>query len=548
MKAKELYHVAIYLRLSRGDKDIDSRNKFESNSISSQRDLARAFIRQHKDMQIYDIYVDDGFSGTNFDRPEFKRMMKDVYTEKVDCIIVKDLSRFGRDYIEVGRLIQRIFPILNVRFIAIIDNFDSLTADRSDIELVLPVRNFINSSYCRDISQKVRSHQRIKRENGEFIGAFAVYGYKKNEQNKNRLIPDEYAAGVVKNIFAWKIEGMSTLAIANRLNKLGILSPFEYKKLCGEKFTTSFGIKPKSKWSAMAVGRILTNETYMGMVVQGKEEKINYKVGKSIKKPKNEWIRVENMHEKVVSKEDFELVQKLLLTDTRAANGEKTSHIFSGLLFCGDCKKNMLRRVNRYKEKSKVYFICQTRNKGKGCTRHSIEELELTKIVLHSVRTYVALFLQKSEQLAYIEQMEIDFKEVAKLDKELTKLYKEKEKYFVLKNGLYKDLEKNIITEEDFNNFNYIYKEQYKETERTIKEQKQMRKELLKSSITAGINLEKFKQVLTITNLDRNTLITFVNRIDIYEDKRVEITFQFQEQFEKIVVLLKYLEKQKQKK
>ena len=281
MKAKEFYNVAIYLRLSRDDEDIDG-NKAESNSISSQRDMIRSFIRKQDNMEIYDIYVDDGWSGANFDRPEFKRMMKDIEVGNVDCVIVKDLSRLGRDYIEAGRLIQKTFPAFSVRFIALTDQFDSLTADYNETSLVVPVKNFVNDSYSRDISGKVRSHQKVKRENGDFIGAFAVYGYKKSEDNRNLLVPDDYAADIVRKIFAWKIEGYSNFAIAELLDDLGILSPMEYKKMQGEKFQTGFVTGVKTKWSAVAVKRILTNENYTGTLVQGKEEKVNYKVKKSV--------------------------------------------------------------------------------------------------------------------------------------------------------------------------------------------------------------------------------------------------------------------------
>ena len=215
---EHIYFAAAYLRLSKDDGDIDGNIKSESNSISSQRELVRSYIKEHDDMQLFDIYVDDGYSGSDFDRPEFKRMMADIEAGDVDCVIVKDLSRLGRDHIEAGRLIQKTFPAFHVRFIAVTDHFDSQTADSNTKSFVLPVKNFINDSYCRDISQKIKSHQKIKREQGKFIGAFAVYGYRKSAEDKNKLCPDDYAADIVRKIFAWKLEGMSTVAIAQRLD------------------------------------------------------------------------------------------------------------------------------------------------------------------------------------------------------------------------------------------------------------------------------------------------------------------------------------------
>ena len=222
MKEKKIYRAGIYLRLSREDGGIG-----ESNSIQSQRELALSFVDGHSDIQVYGFYVDDGYSGVSFERPGFGQMMRDVETGLVDCVIVKDLSRLGRDYIEAGRLIQKTFPALCVRFIAITDHYDSLTAGYNEFSLVLPVKNFVNDSYCRDISCKVRSHQTAKRERGEFTGAFPVYGYRKDPGRKGRLVPDAYAAQVVRDIFAWRLEGISAAAIARRLNEFGILSPME---------------------------------------------------------------------------------------------------------------------------------------------------------------------------------------------------------------------------------------------------------------------------------------------------------------------------------
>lgn len=285
MKEKQFY-AAMYLRLSRDDEDKDGQIKSESNSIRSQRELIKSFIREQEDIELYDIYVDDGFTGSNFDRPDFIRMMEDVEAGRVNCVIVKDLSRFGRDYIEAGRYIQKVFPSLSVRFIAITDHYDSLSADSGESNIVLPVKNFINDSYCRDISTKVKSQLHIKRKNGEYIAPFAVYGYRKADNNRNQLVIDEYAADIVRKIFEWKIEGYALTAIADRLNELGILSPREYKKSLGMNFEGGFKGTEQSKWGAVAVKRILQNEVYLGNLVQGKTEKVNYKVRSVLRKQK----------------------------------------------------------------------------------------------------------------------------------------------------------------------------------------------------------------------------------------------------------------------
>lgn len=379
---RKRFLAAMYLRLSKDDSDVGNvkkgRLKSESNSIGNQRELIRAFIHKQQDMELYDSYVDNGFSGSNFDRPEFKRMINDIETGKVNCVIVKDLSRFGRDYIESGRYIQKIFPALSVRFIAIIDHYDSFQADGLESGIVVPVKNFINDSYCRDISIKVKSQFEVKRKNGECIAPFAPYGYKKAD-NKSFLVPDEYAADIVRKIFAWKIEGMAILAIAEKLNGLGILSPKEYKKSIGIHYKGGFSGAVKSKWSSTTIKRILTNEIYLGHMVQGKREKINYKLKKSMDKPQEKWIKVENTHEAVISKDQFWIVQNLLKADGRISPVTEENSLFMGILFCGDCGEQMIRRVNYYKDTKKVYYICSTKNRGEGCSRHSILEGQLKR-------------------------------------------------------------------------------------------------------------------------------------------------------------------------
>ncbi len=537
---EHIYSAAIYLRLSRDDEDIDGSMKAESNSISSQRELLRAYVRKQEDMELFDIYVDDGYSGSNFDRPEFKRMMADIEKGNVDCVIVKDLSRLGRDYIEAGRLIQKTFPAFHVRFIALTDNFDSQSADSSTKSLVVPVKNFINDSYCRDISQKVKSSQKAKREQGKFIGSFAVYGYRKSEEDKNQLCPDGYAAQVVRNIFAWKLAGMSAQAIALRLNGLGVLSPMEYKKSLGEKYSTSFRTGITAKWSAVAVNRILTNEVYTGVMVQGKSGKVNYKVKKTVAKPREEWIRVEGTHEAIVSSEDFDTVQDLLKVDIRAKADGSCAHIFSGFLFCGDCKEPMYRRVNRYKGVSKVYFICPTRNRGQGCTRHSIPEEELKRIVLRTLQTHISVFLDLYSQIEHIRKMEVDFEEVAQFDKEVERLHKEQEKYLDLRAGLHEDLKIGLITETDFRNFRAIYEKKYEEAKEAMQKQEEMIKKLFRNGVASGVKLEKFKEAMKLTELDRDTLLCFISRIEVFEDKKVYVEFRGKEEFHKMLVLQDY--------
>lgn len=537
MSMKNIYDTALYLRLSKDDADIDGSKKTESNSISSQRDLLRAYVQSHEDLRLFDIYIDDGYSGANFERPEFQRMMEDIRAGKVNCVLVKDLSRFGRDYIEAGRLIQKTFPALSVRFIAVTDGFDSLYADRTDSSLILPIKNFVNDSYCRDISMKVKAQQTVKRKEGKCISAFAVYGYKKNPEDKNRLMVDEYAADIVRKIFAWKIAGMSLMAIAEKLNATGILSPMEYKRSLGIKYHTGFEGTSTAKWAAVSVKRVLVNPVYLGTMVQGKQEKINYKVNKRINKPKEEWICVENTHEAIVSEADFLTVQDLLKYDGRASNDADVASLFSGVLVCADCKAPMVKRVNSYKGTKKVFYICQTKNKSRGCSRHSIEENLLKRIVFKEIKKFLELMTSYSETARYLEQMNVNYDQVVEYDSQIAFIQAEYNRYYTMKSNLYTDLREGLIDKKEFEEFHDLYERKCTELENAVTAQKKIIKDMFQNGIAAKSQLEKIKDTLDIQELDRELLVTTIRRVYIHEDKRLEIEFRFKNEMDKLAVL-----------
>ena len=541
--------AAMYLRLSRDDSDVGEVTdrggsiKSESNSIGNQRELIRAYIHDHEDIELYDIYIDDGLSGSNFDRPEFKRMINDMEAGKVNCIIVKDLSRFGRDYIESGRYIQKIFPSLGVRFIAITDHFDSFHADAGESGIVLPVKNFINDSYCRDISMKVKSQLEVKRKNGECIAAFAPYGYKKAEHDKNQLVVDEYAAEIVKKIYSWKMEGLAVSAIAGKLNALGILSPKEYKKSVGINFQSGFSGAGTSKWSGITVKRILTNEIYLGHLVQGKTEKINYKLKKSVEKPETEWIRVENTHEAIISEDNFQIVQNLLQVDSRISPILEKNSLFSGLLFCGDCGEQMIRRVNRYKGKQKIYYICSTKNRGEGCTRHSIREDALVSLVMEAVKKYANCFLEEKILFEKSLELEANFESIVHYDREIERLRKEQDKYYSLCTALHEDLRKEVVTKEEFERLHGEFQRKAVEYDEARKKQEATIKKMFKTGVLSAGRLKAMQDVVELKEIDRYTLSSMVKKISVYENQRIEIEFNFENQYKTMQSINRSLEK-----
>ena len=285
----ELRGAAKYIRLSYTD---DKSN--ESNSVGNQRKLIEDFVSRHPEIELVSEKVDDGYSGVIFDRPAFKEMMDDIMEGKINCVIVKDLSRLGREYIETGRYMRRVFPAYGVRFIAINDNIDTLNESAGD-DLTVSVKNIMNEAYARDISIKTRSSLETKRKNGDFVGAFPVYGYRKSEENHNLLVVDEYAAQVVRSIFRMRLEGFSPYAIANELNRLGTLSPLAYKKYYGLPHAKKgYTDRKDCRWSANTVTRILQDETYTGTLVQGRKGSQHFKLKEMESRPSSEWIRVEN--------------------------------------------------------------------------------------------------------------------------------------------------------------------------------------------------------------------------------------------------------------
>ncbi len=340
-----------YVRLSHEDG-----GREESNSVTGQKDLIRDYFSRHPELVECCMKVDDGFSGSSFERPAFREMMADVKAGKADCIVVKDMSRFGRNYLDAGEYIEKIFPFLGIRFIAINDNYDSLNGNPASDELIIPFKNLINEAYCRDSSIKIRSQLEIKRKRGDFIGSFAVYGYVKDPDDRHRLAVDGFAADVVRDIFRWKLEGTSAADIADRLNRDGILPP---------------------------------------------------KVKRRVARPREEWSVVEGAHEAVVTPEDFAAVQKVLALDTRTSPGSSAVELFSGMVSCGECGAAMVRKTVPAGGKKYVYYVCAAHKNEKTCYAHSIRDSVLEEIVLESLQKQIQDVISLSGLMGMAESAQL---------------------------------------------------------------------------------------------------------------------------------------------
>lgn len=533
----QTFKVAIYLRLSKEDDDLScsSGAKSESNSISNQRKLIYDFMKLHPELELYDEYKDDGKSGSNFDRAEFQRMMMDIEAGKVNCVVVKDQSRFGRDYIDVGKYKEKIFPKLGVRFITINEGYDSLSATSSD-DLAFTINSFVYDFYIRDISTKIRTNLTAKKQNGEYAGAFVAYGYVKDSNDKSKLVVDQFAADVVRDIFRWKIEGLSPQNIAVRLNEIGIPSPAEYKKLSGSNYKTSFQTSSKAVWSHVSVRRILKNEIYLGVMIQGKRTTPNYKTKTVVTKAESEWLRVEGTHEAIISVRDFELVQELLRDDTHCRAGDVTVPVYAGRIYCGDCGATAVRKTVSYAGKRYVYYVCNANKHDKTvCSRHSIREDILGQVIYQTVRHQIDLLLDVDKALRQFENLSWEKHKLKQLDASIEIQEEVVRKNNTLRLGIYEDLRAGLLDRSEYESLKKELAERIAEATAAIEKLNKEKREILDGVSKQQSWIEQFRQYENVTELTRPMVIHLIERINIFEDSNIEIVFRHRNQIEEIL-------------
>ncbi|MCR5233627.1 MAG: recombinase family protein [Lachnospiraceae bacterium] len=524
--SEKAYRTAIYARLSKDDGD-----KAESNSIVSQKAMCEEYIANHSDLELVDTFVDDGYSGVDFNRPDFRRLEEAVRAKKIDAIVCKDLSRFSRNYIEGGRYLEKIFPILGVRFIAINDGYDTLTGDPASDSFIIPFKNLINDTYCKDISVKIRTNLDVKRRKGEYVGAYTPYGYKKDPEHKNKLIVDECAGDIVKQIFSMYKDGMSICRIANRLNELGVLSPMEYKLSEGIRYDTAFRTGNTAKWSYKAVKRILSNEVYIGILAQGKRGTPNYKVHKVQTKEESDWIRVEDTHEALITYDDFMSVKTLLGRDMRSVGTNTEDNLFSGFLYCADCGQPMIRKVVPGGKKNYYYYVCSSNKRHEGCTAHSISTREVETAVANAVKEHVTDVLDMSDALEYIEKLPSANRAVFNFEAQITKLEEEIDRCRKMKRRIYEDLSDGIITKKEYTDFRSQYTAMLEDKSASLDRVKRERKDAEITGDTERAWVTLFKQYENIGELTRRALMAMVDKVLIYEEHGVEVSFRYCDEY-----------------
>lgn len=518
--------AAAYLRLSREDGD-----KMESDSIRTQRDIIHNYVREHFGIEIVDTYIDDGYSGTTYDRPAFQRMMQDVEDRKVNCIIVKDLSRFGRNYIETGRYLEKIFPVIGVRFIAINDHYDTNDEHYDTDKIIIPFKNLINDAYCRDISIKIRSAKESKRKNGQYIAAFAPYGYKKDPNDINKLLIDEPAAEIVRMIFNWKIDGYGISAMTRMINEMKIDTPMQYKLKQNPNFRSGFRGGRNPKWDAIMIQRILKNEIYTGTMIQGRTEKINYKINRFRRTDPSEWARVEGTHEAIISKDMFDLTKDIMSRDSRTPSYGEKVYLFSGYIKCGDCGGSMKRRIaTKPSGKQYFYYVCN----NSGCSMHEISEKKLIDAVTAAVKVQISMVNDLTSLINNGQLKGQIYPGLKPVEAQIAAAEKEAGRYRDLVSRLYIDYQENNFELEEYTEMNQRFSQKAKEYETVLKDLNEKKQKIL-SSGNQFPWLERYIRYKDAKELDRRMVVSLIDLITVYDKDHIEIRFQHEDEIREII-------------
>lgn len=532
--AAVVYRAAVYVRLSKEDVDLAYAKKHESDSISNQKQLIFNYLKDRPEINIVSVREDDGYTGTDYDRPAFQLMLDDIKAGRINCVVVKDLSRFGREYIDAGKYIHRLFPCFGVRLISINDGIDTVTMD-STAELGITIRNLFNDSYCRDISIKIRSHLKVKRNNGEFIGPFTPYGYKRSESERNKLVIDEYPASVVQDVFKWKLNGMSQDAISRKLNEQGVLSPMEYKKSQGLNYKSGFKSKERALWTPPAVRRILQNEVYIGTLIQGVRTTPNYKIKTVQVKDREDWSIVQDNHEPIVSERHFALVQRLLGLDTRTSPNEDIVYPLAGLLVCGDCSHTMVRKLTSSGAKKYAYYLCSKHKQDKTCSSHRIKDDKLEEAVLKIVQNHIRMIIEMEKCLSFIGKIPFRKMNLKKAQERLMKLDEEIDRYRRLKAALYEDWKSGVVNQPDYADIGNQYEIRIQTAEQA-KEQIHKEMEKLMNNATQQQDwMQDFIQHRNLDQLTRVVAVELIEQVQVFEGKKIQVIFRHTQDFERLV-------------
>lgn len=527
------WRIGKYIRLSREDgNDV-------SESVVNQDKILNDEIPHFFPDELYEVvdtYIDDGTSGTtDLERRDFQRMVQDMKAGRINCIVVKNLSRAFRNSANQGRFLEEFIPLYNTRFISLYQpRIDTYLDPEVVHSLEVSITGFMNEQYAYKTSADVRRTFANKRKNGEFIGAFAPYGYAKDPQDKNALVIDEDAAPVVQDMFAWFVnDGMSKAGIARRLNELGIPNPTAYKRSKGFHYENPHATANDGLWNPTTVSRMLQDPLYIGTMRQGRQKVISYKVHKRTAVPEEDWYMVEDAIPSIISPDTFQAAQELHKRDTRTAPGHREVYLFAGLVRCADCRKGMTRRTS----KGYVYYACRTyRDKSKErCSKHTIRLDVLEQAVLAAIQAQIALVASLSEVIDAINSAPVVHTESARLNALLAQRTKELEKVSGLMDGLYMDWKSGDITRDQYRRMKVKFEQQTQQLEETIEHLKSECEVYAQGVSAEDPYLTSFLKYRNVQSLSRGLLVELVHAIYVHEDGEIEIEFNFADQYRRIV-------------
>ncbi len=528
---EQFWKIGLYIRLSKEDE-----NENESESVINQEKILRDYVGSHFEpgtYEITDVFADDGLTGTDTDRPAFKRLESSIVCKKVNCVIVKSLARGFRNLADQQKFLDEFIPLHGTRFICTGSPFiDTYTDPHSATGLEVPIRGMFNEQFAAATSEEIRKTFRMKRERGEFIGAFAPYGYRKDPDDKNRLLVDEAAAEVVKSIYHWFLdEGYSKMGIAKRLNQMGEPNPAAYKRRSGMKYHNPHSEASDGLWCSRTVSGILQNEVYTGAMVQGRNRIISYKVHKQIHVPENEWFIVPGRHEAIIDEETFEKAQALQGRNVKTAPGEMKVHLFSGFIRCADCKGSMHRRTSR----GLTYYACRSYTDKRVCSKHSIREDKLERAVLAALQVQIALVDGLADEMERIRNAPVINRENKRLAQSLKQAEKRLSQCNDAADSLYLDWKSGEVSYHDYRRLKPKLTEQTQQLEASIS---YLKEEMLVLENGIGADdpyLTAFLKHQNIQSLNRGILVELVKTVWVHENGGITVDFAFADEYQRVV-------------
>lgn len=518
-----VFNVGTYIRLSQEDRDKDKKYESDSESVANQKELLRDYVKKNN-FNLVNEYVDDGFSGTDFDRPGFQKLMEDIKNKKINCVVVKDLSRLGRDHVMTGYYIETFFPENNIRFISILESYDSFKNQASNDSSTFIIA--CNDYYSKQNSIKIRNVLNEKRQKGKFIGSLPSYGYMRDPEDKGHLIPNPETAPIVKKIFKWRVDGIGPSEIATRLNDEGVPTPSAYK---GTAYSSR--LIDATKWNISTVRKILDNRIYTGDMVQHTQAKVNYKSKKKVALDKRLWLVVEDTHEALVDKETFEYCINIRKSNTRVCKAklDREVRMFEGVLFCKECGNRL---SVQYHKKADVWSVnCNRYSRDpirQRCGAHYFPYDQLEKQLIEKINNDINVYIKKLDIKKLNNEITKKLtKSTNEIDKIINQYEVEKNKITKKMSILYEDRCNDIISAD-------MYKELSKECDEKLKKINEsiQKKQIEKYQIKNAPNIvpdytKKIKELLDLKKSNKELYDLLIEKIEIDNNRNIEINYKF---------------------